>query len=237
MKPMREMDTADFSKAQRKLVKKISALTPYEVIKSILEFYNCPAECGAACCKLDDIPLILDDKKRISSRGIGYRKIVKERTVLKQVLIEGESVTEEVFKDHPCPFLNNDRCSIHKFNPKICSLYPFKTTGKTATLLELVACRSGADIILDFAGFELFMYMMSPSSKSEMPQRLSEAVTIANTINAVGTDDLTKALVYGINDFEKLRFFLLYLNNESKEAVAARREELKNIAANNTVGC
>jgi len=234
---MKEMDTADFSKSQRKLVKKIAGLTPYEVIQGILSFYDCPSECGAACCKLDDIPLILDDKKRISSRGIGYRKIVKEDTVLKQVMIDGETITEEVFKDHPCPFLHNDRCSIHKFNPKICSLYPFKTTGKTSSKLELVACRSGANIILDFAGFELFMYMMSPSSRAEMPQRLTEAATIAKTIDLAGTDDLTKALVYGVNDFEKLRFFLLYLNNESKEAVAARREELKNIANNSTVGC
>ena len=236
MQAMSQMNTSDFPKSQRKLIKKISSLAPYDVIQEILGFYACPSECGALCCKFGDIPLILDDKKRISSKGIGYRKIVSEGTEFKQAIINGEEVTEEVFKEHPCPFLHSDRCSIHKFSPKICSLYPFKTTSKSASLLEIVACKVGEKIIIDFTAFELFMVMLNKSTQAEVPQRLTEAVLMVDSIKKAGTEDLTKAMVFGLNDFEKLRFFLLYLNNEAKPAIEARREELKNIADNKLNG-
>jgi Fe-S-cluster containining protein len=230
MNKMKDMNISEFPKAQKKLIRKIAVMAPANLIKEILHFYKCPPECGASCCKVWDIPLIMDDKARISRKGQGYRKIIKEQTKIQQSMLDGITITEEVFSTKPCPFLHKDRCSIHKISPLLCSLYPFKASKKSKSLIEIVACSLGADLLTDLAAFELYMAMVNKDAQTKTPVKLDEGVQRIQDMDKAGTDDLEKTLVYSIYDIETLRFFLLYLNNEGMEAVISKRTYLQSIA-------
>lgn len=229
MDKMKDMDISNFPKTQKKIIRKVAVMPPLEIIKGILKFYKCPPECGASCCKIWDIPLMFDDKARISRKGPGYRKIVKEQTKIQQSQLNGDVITEEVFSTKPCPFLHKDRCSIHKINPLLCSLYPFKLSKNAKSLTEIVACGLGADLLVDIAAFELYMAMINENAQEYAPIKLDEATQRIKAIKNAGTQDLEKTLVYAVNDIETLRFFLLYLNNESAEAIISKRKYLQSL--------
>ena len=221
MKKMIDMVTTDLPKDQRKLIKKISVFSPYEIITGVLKFYKCPESCEAQCCKQFDIPLNTTDKARISSHGKGYRKVIKESMKIQYF----EAGMVESFTEKPCPFLHQDRCSIHRFQPAYCALYPFKAS----LPLKLVTCPVGIKLLEDYVAFDLYMSTVNSSSRETVSQKLNEATTCISMINAN-----PGVMEYTMSDMEAIRFFLLYLHNEPKEARAARVEGLKSMMATPT---
>lgn len=232
MRLMKDMDVSSFPKDQRKKIRRIAQMTPFEIIKGISSFYTCPDSCNAQCCTNFDIPLNQDDKARISKKGIGYRKIIKEQIKTQTSMIDDEVFVEDVFTTRPCPFLKNNRCSIHKINPLICSIYPFKVNEKSKSMLEIVACKMGAEILIDYSAFEVVMAMHSQDSAQAVPAKMTDAVMCMKNIEANGSIHPETSIVYGIENFESLRYFLLYLMNESRESILEKRAKLKELAKN-----
>lgn len=226
MKLMKDMDTSSFSKSQTKLIKRTSILAPYNILQEILNFYECPESCGAQCCKKSDIPLMVNDKQRISQKGQGYRSIIKEQTKIVQSVVDGEDITNEVFKEKPCPFLNKNRCCIYKFKPIICTLFPFRVVNKPKSIVEIVACPMGKNIVTDYTAFQLFMAFANKENPELIPSVVNGAAKIMNGIIENGCLNFETSPVMNIEDLETLRYFLLYLKTETIESRMARRGSL-----------
>lgn len=124
-------------------------------LSEILQFYECPANCQAECCKVNEIGFTEFEKKRILKMYPQIRKKLDLITEKKSATIYNENVDYYVIKDNPCPLLEDDKCSIHNANPFICCIYPFKP-GKldNPRTVKVDPCPMGLEITVDYFVFK-----------------------------------------------------------------------------------
>ena len=86
----------------------------YKQISSQIDCTKC-----ANCCREIQIGLYKEDIKKLS-KGIG----ISAEQFRKRYLAKGGEAGEFIFKEKPCPFLNNNLCSHYNYRPKVCRSYP-----------------------------------------------------------------------------------------------------------------
>jgi len=84
----------------------------------IKDFGDCSI-CGL-CCKYEDVPLINNDIKKISSR----LKIDFDEFINKYTGISKNNPVSKIIMNQPCMFLENNRCKIYKDSPLTCKYFP-----------------------------------------------------------------------------------------------------------------
>jgi len=86
----------------------------YEQVSSQIDCKSC-----SNCCKKIRVPLDQEDIEKLS-KGLGISAVRFRR----QYLVQSEESDEYVFKEKPCPFLKDNRCSYYNYRPKECRSYP-----------------------------------------------------------------------------------------------------------------
>ncbi|MBN1169695.1 YkgJ family cysteine cluster protein [Candidatus Micrarchaeota archaeon] len=88
--------------------------------------------CQATCCKTYRISVTSFDVKRISDRGIKSDFVEFHKPTM--LAYDPDTILDFEddyrggilgFKSHPCYFLKDNRCTIHRFAPLSCKRYPF----------------------------------------------------------------------------------------------------------------
>lgn len=94
--------------------------------------FNPCSLCQANCCKTYRISVTSFDVKRICNLGIKPDFAIFHPPTL--LLFDPDTVLDFEddyrggilgFKSHPCYFLKNNRCTIHKYAPLSCRRYPY----------------------------------------------------------------------------------------------------------------
>ncbi|MCX8166599.1 MAG: YkgJ family cysteine cluster protein [Candidatus Micrarchaeota archaeon] len=101
--------------------------------------------CDARCCKEYTITITAHDFSNIvKNLKLKRSDLDKYFELLKASLLNSDEATIILIKDdaesiheclltlksHPCIFLKNNKCGIHKFAPLVCKLYPFRYNGQ-----------------------------------------------------------------------------------------------------------
>jgi Fe-S-cluster containining protein len=138
------------SKSEKKIVKEWINL-----FKSIISHYECPSECGGACCKECEITLSELEFKRILRTRKDLTEILTQNVLVSSGIAAGIEIKQYELTIHPCPLLENGRCSIHDANPTICNMYPFANKHTTVPgYITLDPCPVGVKIAIDFTIFK-----------------------------------------------------------------------------------
>lgn len=113
----------------------------YNAIQNILQYYICPEDCEAHCCKNGQIHIFEEE----------YNNFY-EIDIKKAQNIKSEMPKSPLYKiETPCAFLkSHDRCGLYYERPIVCALYPFKvnTSGNS---IGLQPCPIGYLIIQEFS--------------------------------------------------------------------------------------
>jgi len=97
---------------------------PYTV-RMALEMLVCPpGECGK-CCYYPNTQVSPNDIKRIVE-NTSYT----EEDLEKLITVKDNKMAFDCGKPHGCPFLKRNKCTIHKFRPDACYMFPI--SGKAA---------------------------------------------------------------------------------------------------------
>jgi len=115
------------------------------------DFYDCSL-CGSYCCKgIDGIGLTKEDISTISE----HLHITPKRFRV--------MYTKRVCSDHkklydrdmivPCPFLKDDRCSVHTFKPEVCRKFPLQIEIDSVALTFIYSCPLATHIYEGFLEF------------------------------------------------------------------------------------
>jgi Fe-S-cluster containining protein len=101
-----------------------------EAIFDILNYYICPPECHAFCCK--QCAVDLSDKEYNKLRRLSREKADKLKTVK-----YNRTYSHQL--DTPCPFLGHDElCTAYDIRPVKCHTYPFNMTVTSSSLVMLI---------------------------------------------------------------------------------------------------
>lgn len=212
---------------ERKIFKKTMRIENNIVLlKEILKFYSCPAECEAKCCRVYDIPLSVTDRKKISKISKTHKKIIESEVIEKSETFYGIEVRKTVFKKMPCPFLNNDKCGIYQQRPVTCAVYPFHAYANDQDNLVIDPCILGRDLMVDLIRFNLLRLSGDdPRAREDFEIYLEYAKKIIVSLlkaDEKSQDDLPNMVV---PDLEDLRFFLFELRKLSPEAIMDLRKD------------
>lgn len=74
-------------------------------------------KCGAQCCKRKGSPMVLPNERDIIINKTGKDVFKKEGNYY-------------IIPENPCPFLENNKCSIHNIRPLDCKIYPYNIIKK-----------------------------------------------------------------------------------------------------------
>ena len=123
----------DFKKFKKELQKINGA------IFNIIEYYTCPPDCHAFCCKV--CPVDLTEKEY----GI-LRKLSREKTDKSKIVIyQGGTKNHQL--DNPCSFLDTDElCTVHSKRPTVCHIYPFSMAETFPSAMQIYPCIMGVKI-------------------------------------------------------------------------------------------
>lgn len=224
------MDTPSIDKLpekDRKIFKKTMGIESSVVLlKEILKFYSCPAECEGKCCKVYDIPLSVADRKKISKISKTHKKIIESEVIEKSEPLHGIEVRKNVFKTMPCPFLKSDKCGIYQHRPSTCSIYPFHAYENNIEELVIDACFLGSDLIVDLIGFELLCLSRDdPRAKAAFEINLKEAQKIIVSVLKADKKALGNLPTMNIQNTDILRFFLFQLRTMPPDVIRNMREK------------
>lgn len=213
-----------FSEKEKKIFKKTMRIEDSVVLlKEILKFYSCPAECEAKCCKVYDIHLSVLDKKRISKISKAHKQIIVSEVIEKSETFNGIEVRHTVFKNLPCHFLNSDKCGIYQQRPVTCVVYPFHAYENDQDNLVIDPCMLGSDLMVDLIGFNLlYLWGDDPRKREAFKINLEEAQKII--VSILSADEADKDNM-GVPDLEHLRLFLFHLRTSPQEEIKDLREQ------------
>ena len=107
---------AEFSKEHTKVHLPIQ-YNP-QTTRRVLEDLDCPAGGCGKCCKGASVPITLSDIKRINENTHYSREYLKEAVIH----IGDKAYIRQV--DSGCPFLGLNVCTIYKYRPDACYLFP-----------------------------------------------------------------------------------------------------------------
>ncbi len=93
--------------------------------------FNCKRT-GRCCESRDSIDVSIDDIERWWNDG-NFAKIFSE---LQVVTAGGPPIKMRIKKEAPCPFLENERCTIYETRPLSCQAFPLGYNGKNFTLVD-----------------------------------------------------------------------------------------------------
>ncbi len=236
--------------------KKIESLGPLELIKQVLEHYECPVSCGAACCKNLTIPITEPEARKIGKNSRVNRKILNTLVYPsgKYEMFKDREFREKynggfkVLPEKPCPFLNeNNLCNIHKRKPTACVTYPINVLRKEAGdgyQFKINLCELGFNMYLDYVPFIYQVTVdnpkttLSPEALEEVAANIrdNENFLIDNVENNKSNFENIGFMI--VQDIELLKSFLMWLNLLGDQAAVERekfREILKEQAKNRSV--
>lgn len=123
----------------------------FQVCFDILKHYECSNFCLGDCCKVDTISFSQGERKHILKKYPEARDIIlraEKKTATTRI---NTKVSIYTFSEHPCPFLNNNLCSIHDDAPLICRSYPFTVgKGEPDGYITLAPCFMGIEVMKDY---------------------------------------------------------------------------------------
>ncbi len=177
----------------------------YGTIQSILQYYICPEECEAHCCKNGQIHIFEEEYRNFSQ--IDPEKAKK---------IQSEMPASPLYRiETPCSFLKpHDRCGVYYERPIVCGLYPFKvnTSGNS---IGLQPCPVGFLIIKEFA-----LWMIANVSKTGISEE-EKAKVIAEWENTIESYDEELSGFHMKNTlkeiqipFDELEMFAMYMSSK-----------------------
>jgi Fe-S-cluster containining protein len=93
--------------------------------------FNCKRT-GRCCESRDSIDVFIEDVERWWNDG-NFAKIFSE---LQIVTAGGPPIKLQIKKEGPCPFLENERCTIYETRPLSCQAFPLGYNGKNFVLVD-----------------------------------------------------------------------------------------------------
>jgi uncharacterized protein len=129
-------------KGTRKFLKRLRQMSPQRLDKMMgqlhaeeFEMINC-LEC-AGCCRSISPAMSDTDVRRMTAR------LKMSNAVFTQRFLELDKEGDFVFRNAPCPFLEDDNfCSIYDARPRACREYPHTDRKRFYQILELTAKNS-----------------------------------------------------------------------------------------------
>nr|WP_292469542.1 YkgJ family cysteine cluster protein [Methanolobus sp.] len=107
----------------------------------MLSYYECPSDCQAYCCKIQEIEIDMKDLKALCNV---LRTITDS---LDSTLYNGVTIYKLKYL---CPFFSEfDKCNAYKHRPTICRIYPFNFNSENE-MFTINPCKMGVNILNDF---------------------------------------------------------------------------------------
>jgi len=120
-----------------------------------MDFLHCPLPCGD-CCRFGLEAITYEDAQRIVSTGLSWKEFGQICTLLQH---KGKDMTWAI-KGTPCPFLEDNLCSIYDHRPQVCRDYPIirpTLVGDSNRLAISIRCDPGAGIAREMIRLHLMM--------------------------------------------------------------------------------
>lgn len=216
-----------------------------EIVDGILQYYTCPLECHAACCRFSPIRFERDEYYKILGNvDASARTLIEQKTVAMRLThpfragTHGREIVQlvekhEFFREFPsgvCPLLDgSDRCAIYQDRPAICRHYPFEFNifnilgDFSENKFVIGACTLGIDIIFDYTCWLNLSHSTDAKIVNKALVKLySEWVRCKGLRTAP-----TCGLIIAEPD-NRLVLFLEYIKDNSPEIRKRRRDELLN---------
>lgn len=128
----------------------------YVILQNILSHYECPSDCQAYCCKIQDVEMDMKDLKALCN-------VSKTKTAdLDSALINGVLYYKLNF---PCSFLSEiNKCEAYKHRPTVCRIYPFNCNSELEKI-SINPCKMGVSILKDiFEHYKEVLYLPLPTN-------------------------------------------------------------------------
>ncbi len=222
---------------------KIKSMSTVKLIKKLLSHYECPGSCKATCCKNLTIPFTDPEVQKILKRSRKSQSVLKnlvypvgaEETFKTKQYIENYNVKFKVFDEKPCPFLDNDLCSIHKTKPVACAIYPINVLRIKETRelnFKINLCELGFNIYLDYFQFlvQSTVHNPYPSFSQEEIKTISENLQnnekfLVSYVNADKSNFDNNGFMI-IQNIELLKSFIVWLEI-MEPAIVQEREKFR----------
>lgn len=156
------------------LTKESQEATCYDEVRGILEFYECPKECGAKCCK-SGLVMVSEAEKNVLMEIAPERA---EKMIEMEVDFFGETIKSYKMTE-PCSFLGEyDKCVVHGNAPWTCQMYPFKTLEDENWNrgLNVVACPLGVIVAEDFIDMKIEVIKQAIQHKIVKPKEAQKHI-------------------------------------------------------------
>lgn len=120
-----------------------------EAVFNILDYYTCPSNCHAFCCKVG--PIDLTEKEFRILRNSSHEITQNSKIVIYK---SGTKIHQLC---NPCLFLGTDElCTVYSRRPEMCHLYPFHIRETNPPCMEIFPCAMGIKIYKDYFEYKLF---------------------------------------------------------------------------------
>jgi len=151
-------------------------------MNELIKNYSDCSICGI-CCKDQVLTINRQDANRIS------RKLGIERGDFYEEYTHYNDKTKETVMNMPCPFIENNRCKIYDFRPKICENYPlFIMDDGTVIINDIELCAKAThfnESLLDYCRAYHPKFYQEIMKRYESPMGTKAKDPVKNAIYSV----------------------------------------------------
>lgn len=178
----------------------------YSAAHNILQYYICPEDCEAHCCKNGQIHIFEEEYHNFSRINPDKAKH-----------IQSEMPQSPLYKiETPCSFLkSHDRCGVYYERPIVCGLYPFKvnTSGNS---IGLQPCPIGFLIIQEFSKWVIENVQKTQLSDSKKATIMKEWEQTIESYALELAEFHNKSTLNEIQiPFDELEMFSMYMSSRN----------------------
>lgn len=174
----------------------------YSAIQNILQYYICPEDCAAHCCKHGRIHIFEEEYEN-------FYKIDSQ----KAYFIKHENPPSPLYKiETPCAFLKaHDRCGVYYQRPIVCGLYPFKVNSSGESI-GLQPCPIGYLIMQEFSKWvvnNIEKTQYSQNQKTEVIRQWEKTIaSYAKELEGFHNNNELQELQIPFEDLERFSIFI-----------------------------